>query len=110
MRGTLELVTSASSASRRALQLSGVHNLLRFHETRSAGVASIEAAAQLRDSDRRVARSELRTVTAKIDDLHARIEADRAQLTAKRLGIIIRAHIADQAAPEREERPAAELT
>ncbi|MDQ1556308.1 MAG: hypothetical protein QOI02_1310 [Actinomycetota bacterium] len=109
--GTLELVTSARSASRRALQLSGVQTLIKFHETRSAGVTSIEATAQLREPDRRVARSDLQTViAAKINHLHARNEADRAQLTAERLGIIVRAHIADQAAPDREERPAAEFT
>jgi anti-sigma B factor antagonist len=87
--GTLELVTPGCTASRRALQLNGTRDLLQSHETRSAGLASIEAA-----------------VSAKIDGLHAKFQADRAPLTAKRAGIIARAHVVDQSATESEEQPA----
>ncbi|MDX6474858.1 MAG: hypothetical protein QOH95_369 [Gaiellaceae bacterium] len=101
-KGTLELVTPGCTASRRALQLNGTCDVLRSHETRSAGLASIEATTKRRTRDHRVGRSDLLTVSAKIDDLHAKIEANRGSLAAKNASIIARAHVADQSATEIE--------
>jgi anti-anti-sigma factor len=89
--GALELVVPDGAAARRALDLAGVPPLLRFHETRAAAIASAEARAR-----QRTRRSGLRTVTAKIEDLEAKTEAERARMAADDAGVtVIRARIAE---------------
>jgi anti-sigma B factor antagonist len=92
--GALELVVPEGGIARRALDLAGVPPLLRFHETRVAAIASAEARAE-----QRAGRSGLRAITAKIEDLEAKTEAERAQFAASEAGVtVIRARIADPVA------------
>ena len=65
--------------------------LLRFHETRKAALASAKARARQRGG-----RSGLRAVTAKIEDLEAKTESERAQVAAHDAGVtVIRARVAE---------------
>jgi hypothetical protein len=92
--GALEVVVPEGSPARRAMDLAGVQMILPFHETRGAGLASVEAAAQLRTH--RAGRRDLRTVTARIVDLQARTESSRAREAALNAGIIVlRAHVSE---------------
>jgi hypothetical protein len=80
--------------ARRALDLAGVPPLLTFHESRLAGIASAEARSKRREQRRGT--SGLSAVTAKIEDLAAKTEAERAQVVADAAGVtVIRARIAD---------------
>jgi anti-sigma B factor antagonist len=89
--GALELVVPDGAIARRALDLAGVPPLLRFHETRAAAIAKAEARSR-----QRAGRSGLRAVTAKIEDLEAKTEAERAQIAAHDAGVtVIRARLAD---------------
>ena len=89
--GALELVVPAGGIARRALDLAGVAPLLTCHETRRAALASATARTQQRSG-----RSALRAVTAKIEDLEAKTESERAQMAAHEAGVmVIRARIDD---------------
>ncbi len=89
--GALELVVPAGGIARRALDLAGVAPLLTCHETRRAALASVTTRTQQRSG-----RSALRAVTAKIEDLEAKTESERAQMAAHDAGVIvIRARIDD---------------
>ncbi len=90
--GVLEVVVPAGSSARRGLEIAGVHTLLPFHETRVAGVASVEASTQRRSHSSR----DLRSVSAKIEDLQARTTAGRARIAATSHGVVIvRARVGD---------------
>ncbi len=89
--GALELVVPGGGVTRRALDLAGAAPLLMCHETRRAALASAHARAL-----QRTGRSALRTVTAKIEDLEAKTESERAQMAAHDAGVVvIRARIDD---------------
>ncbi len=96
--GVLELVVPPGGSTRRGLELTGVERLLRFHETRQAGIESLEAVAQLRPP--LDGRADLRTVSAKIEDLQARTVAGRARIAATKAGVVIvNAQIGEAAHP-----------
>jgi anti-anti-sigma factor len=101
--GVLEVVVPTGSSARRGLELAGVDKLLTFHETRAAGVASVEASAHERHTD---SAPDRRTVRAKIQDLQARTDAGRAHIAATRSGVvIIRAQVAGDPRPATRHRP-----
>jgi anti-anti-sigma factor len=98
--GVLEVVVPRDSSARRGLEIAGVDHLLKFHETREAGIARLDAIGLLRLP--RGARRDLRSVSAKIADLQARTKAGRARIAATNAGVVIvRAHVGDAKLPSR---------
>jgi anti-anti-sigma factor len=86
--GALALALPAEAdAVRRTLEIANIQMILPFHATREAGLASIEASKPAQR-----ARSELCSLSAKIDQMQTRAELKRT--TAKRAGsLILRAQV-----------------
>ena len=94
--GVLEVVVPVGSSARRGLEIAGIDTLLTFHDARAAGIASVEASAELRTHAGR----DLRSVSAKIEDLQARTDAGRARIAATSHGVVIvRARVGDVTVP-----------
>ena len=96
--GALAVVVPSGGSARRGLELAGVEGLLPFHETREAGIASVEAAARLRAPA--IGPCASRTVSEKIEDLQARTQAGRARIAATNASVfIVRAAVGDATPP-----------
>ena len=84
---TLELVAPKGRPARRGLDLTGVGDLIPIHDTRDAGIASVEAAARQREPGN--GRPDARTVSAKVVDLQARTRGGRARIATTSTGVVI---------------------
>jgi anti-anti-sigma factor len=101
--GALEIVVPTGSSARRGLEIGGVDQLLRLHETREAGIARLDAIAQLRLP--RAGRTDLRSISAKVEDIQARTKAGRARIAATTAGVVIvRAQVGEATLPSRTRR------